>query len=98
MDREIRDKWVAALRSGKYKQGKHVLRTKDGNYCCLGVLKEIEPDLSNAPWDYAGVEPFDPDILSFYDQACLARKNDAGETFNPIADWIEENVPIADGD
>lgn len=34
-------KWVAALRSGKYKQGKGVLRSEKGNYCCLGVLCDI---------------------------------------------------------
>lgn len=33
-------KWVKALRSGKYKQGKHFLRRGD-EYCCLGVLCEI---------------------------------------------------------
>lgn len=33
-------KWTEALRSGKYKQGKHYLRVDD-NYCCLGVLCEI---------------------------------------------------------
>lgn len=33
-------KWVAALRSGKYKQGRGALK-KDGKYCCLGVACEI---------------------------------------------------------
>lgn len=37
---EIRKAWVAALRSGKYKQGTRKL--KDGEtYCCLGVLTLI---------------------------------------------------------
>lgn len=30
--------WVAALRSGEYKQGHRVLRSKDDKFCCLGVL------------------------------------------------------------
>jgi hypothetical protein len=37
-------KWVVALRSGKYKQGKEKLhkQTKSGDrYCCLGVLCEM---------------------------------------------------------
>lgn len=34
-------KWVAALRSGKYKQGKGVLRSEKGKYCCLGVLCDV---------------------------------------------------------
>ncbi len=31
-------KWIAALRSGEYKQAKGCLRDRDsGGYCCLGV-------------------------------------------------------------
>jgi hypothetical protein len=39
--KDIAEKWVAALRSGKYKQGKGLLRDRHNNYCCLGVLCEI---------------------------------------------------------
>ena len=39
----VKRKWLAALRSGKYKQGDAFLYNKDDNsYCCLGVLCEIE--------------------------------------------------------
>lgn len=39
MKKEIADKWVAALRSGKYKQGKTWLHDlKQDTHCCLGVL------------------------------------------------------------
>lgn len=41
MNKEIAKKWVKALRSGKYKQGKGFLRTTKNEYCCLGVLCEI---------------------------------------------------------
>lgn len=42
----VAKKWVRALRSGKYKQTKHVLTRlkKDGvpqSHCCLGVLCEL---------------------------------------------------------
>jgi hypothetical protein len=55
MDPELKAKWVAALRSGEYLQGKGVLKkvNKDDEirYCCLGVLCEVaglelEEDLS----------------------------------------------------
>lgn len=34
-------KWLKALRSGKYKQTKKVLRSKANGYCCLGVLCDV---------------------------------------------------------
>lgn len=37
----IKDKWVAALRSGEYKQGQNKLVNADGSFCCLGVLCEL---------------------------------------------------------
>lgn len=33
--------WVAALTSGKFRQGKNMLRTPRNNYCCLGVACEV---------------------------------------------------------
>lgn len=32
---------IAALRSGKYEQGRACLKTSDGKYCCLGVACEV---------------------------------------------------------
>jgi hypothetical protein len=40
MDKEIKQKWVEALRSGKYKQGEGALK-RGNKYCCLGVLCSI---------------------------------------------------------
>ena len=37
MDKKLKAKWVKALRSGRYKQGR-VYMYNDGRYCCLGVL------------------------------------------------------------
>lgn len=39
--KDMKKKWLKALRSGKYKQGTGVLfddDETDGGYCCLGVL------------------------------------------------------------
>ncbi len=46
MEKKQMQKWVKALRSGKYKQASDVLKKKDDSgkavgYCCLGVLCEI---------------------------------------------------------
>lgn len=47
MNREIRDQWTAALRSGEFRQGRQRLVTHSADpdeppkYCCLGVLCEL---------------------------------------------------------
>ena len=38
---ENRKRWIAALRSGKYKQGTAQLRNSKDEFCCLGVLADI---------------------------------------------------------
>jgi hypothetical protein len=39
---EDKTKWIEALKSGKYKKGKGVLNKRNNEYCCLGILVEIE--------------------------------------------------------
>lgn len=43
MKKDIKAKWVKALRSGQYKQAKEVLHRggKNGGFCCLGVLTDL---------------------------------------------------------
>ena len=33
--------WVAALRSGEYEQGQHVLHSESNRFCCLGVACDL---------------------------------------------------------
>ncbi len=42
MDPELKQKWLDALRSGKYKQGEGQLRNVQDEFCCLGVLADIQ--------------------------------------------------------
>ncbi len=42
MDPAIKAKWVAALRSGLYLQGRGELRSANECFCCLGVLCDIK--------------------------------------------------------
>jgi hypothetical protein len=48
MNKDIAKKWVKALRSGKYKQGKSFLKQFNSKgqpkHCCLGVLCELYND------------------------------------------------------
>ena len=44
MNPEVKAKWVEALRSGEFTQGKYALRSRwngEVTFCCLGVLCEI---------------------------------------------------------
>lgn len=41
MNPKVKKLWIAALKSGKYKQGVGALKTNDDKYCCLGVLCDI---------------------------------------------------------
>lgn len=67
------DKWVAALRSGKYTQGTDYLKTSavDGSacHCCLGVLCEVleYPQINgiNQTLFQCGDEEFDTELPSF---------------------------------
>lgn len=40
MNKEVKQKWISALRSGEYKQGTGRLKRED-EYCCLGVLCDL---------------------------------------------------------
>jgi hypothetical protein len=45
MNPTVKALWIEALESGRYRQGKHVLRTDSDTYCCLGVLCDlVKPD------------------------------------------------------
>ena len=107
MKAEIKAKWVEALRSGKYKQAKGVLRSMTGGYCCLGVLCDV---YRPSGWQKDGLFEFDgrvggsmlphtmnaPVGLSEDHEGTLVNMNDDGMSFPGIADWIEANVEATD--
>lgn len=47
----VKKKWLAALRSGEYKQGSGALRTADDRFCCLGVLCDLYAKEKEIPWE-----------------------------------------------
>lgn len=49
MNGEVKAKWIAALRSGEYEQGRNFLR-EEGSYCCLGVLCELHAKETGNEW------------------------------------------------
>lgn len=105
MNKEWKEKWIKALCSGKYKQGRGQLRRED-EFCCLGVFCDIyDPN----EWRLAGRvkgyvygdyddsmfipreirDSLDITMLSHRD---LIYMNDNGATFEQIADYIEEKL------
>lgn len=59
MHKHIADKWVQALRSGDYKQGKKTLKI-NGTHCCLGVLCDLHKQECGGEW----YDPTHPDLIS----------------------------------
>lgn len=100
MDPAVKAAWVAALRSGKYKQTSGRLRHA-GGFCCLGVLCEVI-ETPRAFYGYKfeleGGENTSNHNLPFYFlprdiQNQLSTMNDKyGASFEEIADWIEANL------
>lgn len=89
----IRDKWLEALRSGKFLQGTHQLKTEDGleiRYCCLGVLRHVVNPNDNRGGSYLSLEQLIEYGLSQENQCALADLNDFDrKSFLSIADYIE---------
>jgi hypothetical protein len=57
-----REQWLAALRSGEYKQAKHLLYIPNSGACCLGVASLIAgvPYTKATEWDeYQAMERID---------------------------------------
>lgn len=108
MNNELKDKWVKALRSGEYKQGRTYLQ-QGNRFCCLGVLCKVL-DLPNFVSDYGNnIMTFDFGNeysrvsipfgfreaigLSTIKEANLTNMNDElGKNFSQITDYIEENL------
>lgn len=116
MNKKIAKRWVAALRSGDYKQAKGQLRTSDDGFCCLGVLcnlhAEAHPKIAREQTDpirYFSEKAILPTVVRSWsgmesrtgnaynisfglrDYRTLAEANDAGVTFEQIANWIEKH-------
>lgn len=100
MDAELKAKWIAALRSGEYKQGRDRLRC--GNtFCCLGVFADVagfkwrSDDNVIIPRTLSTASHYLPGtVLPIDFQRMITRKNDTGTTFAQIADIIERELVV----
>ena len=102
MDKHWKTKWVKALKSGEYAQGKGCLKDMD-TYCCLGVLCEIHTDVRHADGSYIYEEEKEVSNLmpSFLlelgitnvHHSRLINLNDGEQAnFHQIADYIEKKM------
>lgn len=93
-----RDRWVEALRSGEYQQGPGFLK-RNGRYCCLGVLAEIErvlpreiasclPPIAPQYQELCSCGDFPEGVNVDGDSYSLACCNDTGLNFHQIAEII----------
>ena len=101
LDPEFKAKWVKALRSGEYAQGKCMLFNPENNtFCCIGVAGSLRGLSKEQMTDKTTTED------SIYDECLpgisksvmrrLTGMNDggssAGKPFTEIADYIEANL------
>lgn len=101
MDKEIRGKWIKALRSGEYKQSYGDLRYFN-KFCALGVLCDV---LDSSAWDALGNGYYKHDKaesnlpkrkiiedlqMDWGDVISIHRLNDIMKlSFRELAGWIE---------
>jgi hypothetical protein len=102
MDKKLKAGWLKALREGRYKQGRGCLHNADNRtYCCLGVLcrvaklKKVDGEFFyGGETEYSYLPPPFQEKLGMDRNTMkdLARRNDNGESFKEIADFIEKNM------
>ena len=91
---EFAEKWLKALESGKYEQGKGFLAV-GGKFCCLGVAEE----LAGTPWEvfsecrgriYHNKGDNERFMLTSSTQKKLGRINKVGRIADPL--YVSEKV------
>lgn len=101
MNKRLKQKWVRALLSGEYRQGKECLRQREVDengkefttYCCLGVLRAVGSETGMRMRKTADEVLTASCGLSDDIQQKLAARNDSGRwNFKRIAAWIEKNL------
>lgn len=106
--KKLKERWIAALRSGEFKQGRAAL-FKDGKYCCLGVLAVQAGAVPNAKGElicdgkpvgaggFLSTEFWDAcklgELVTY--QYFLANRNDEGRSFKKIAAHIRRGYAFA---
>ncbi len=80
MNKDVKEKWISALRSGEYKRTINLLH-EDNKFCCLGVLCDLavkegiieEPKMINNFYVYGEHQEVDVLPKEVYDWAGLEK-------------------------
>ncbi len=91
MNPEIKKKWLEALRSGEYSQGKSHLKAENF-YCCLGVLCDLHAKEFAQSWQ----DPND-DGGSIYGESYFGAKNFLPHEVVKWADLPNDNPRAGEG-
>ena len=107
MNKQVKKKWLKALRSGEYEQTTNYLKN-DGAFCCLGILCDIHSKETKHRWrqehyftemrglphqvlKWAGL-PDDRYVCYKGKHGQLGNANDMGLSFKQIANIIENQL------
>lgn len=76
---EVKEKWLAALRSGEYEQGTSCLysttrESTNPQYCCLGVLCDLAVKEGIAEWVIRSPKMYDDNKVPYHCQPVDRRK------------------------
>jgi hypothetical protein len=87
MNPQIKQKWVDALRSGDYQQGRNYLRTDNG-FCCLGVLCDLYGKENNVEWEHSSYK----DAYMFQNTMAVLPLS--------VVEWsgVEDGNPLVNGE
>jgi len=108
MPKEIADKWIAALESGDFNQGKSRLGTAKEGYCCLGLLQVVvSGSVENPNMMGPSMEWLRDHNITFFSRGFLketnfphcereddnfANINDIGVSFPEIAELLKDEI------
>lgn len=93
MDQKVKEKWVAALRSGEYEQTKSCLQDLSG-FCCLGVLTDLYiKETGDGGWReryeevYHGLDDWSQEVLVGYFHG-----SESELPIGEVMDWADLDV------
>lgn len=96
-------KWVDALNSGKYRQGKGCLRSANNEFCCLGVAVDLYAKEHNLRWEDPTLEVLDnpigvtieKEVYKFADEVSMGGYN-YSTLPKAVINWLGFNTGCGD--